>query len=255
MTTQLQIGWSEHPDLLTAAREAATRAEIALGGTPDAALVLSAGGEDEALPRAVRDAFGHIPLGGCHAMGLFTEKGLIVNGVAILAVRSEELDVQTVASAESGEHPWSASARAARLLLAGRPNRRRFPRGLGLLFGDLTLAEHWGPILKGWREFMGTRLKTIGAVTHGPVYHAGTSHARALSVFLMEGTVPIGVGVGQGWTALEHTFTVTKHDGCRVVELNGHPAAPVYLGACPGHASNAPAALARLIARHPLGLS
>jgi len=254
--TQMAVGWSEHPDLRIAAREAATRAQVGLGGTPDAALVWSAGGEDLALPLVVREEFGKIPLAGCHVMGLITPGGLIVNGVGILAIRSEDLDVQTVASSESGEDPWSVSARAARLLLAGRPNRRRFPRGLGLIFGDRGLAEHWGPSVKGWRDFMGSRLKTIGAVTFGPVYNASASHTRALSVFLMEGTVPIGIGVGLGFHPLEHTYTVTKHDGCRVVELNGQSAASVYLSALPNDSPNLePHDLALLIARHPLGLS
>ncbi|HLC42647.1 MAG TPA: hypothetical protein VJO34_13615, partial [Methylomirabilota bacterium] len=105
--TQMAVGWSEHPDLRIAAREAATRAQVGLGGTPDAALVWSAGGEDLALPLVVREEFGKIPLAGCHVMGLITPGGLIVNGVGILAIRSEDLDVQTVASSESGEDPWS----------------------------------------------------------------------------------------------------------------------------------------------------
>jgi len=255
-TTQMAVGWSKHPDLRTAAREAATRAQVGLGGTPDAALLLSAGGEHPALPLLVREEFGKIPLAGCHAMGLITPRGLSVNGVGILAIRSEEFAVQTVASSESGEDRWLVSARAARLLLAGRPNRRRFPRGLGLIFGDRTVAEHWGPTVKGWREFMGSRLKTVGAVTFGPVYNASTTQTRALAVLLMEGSVPIGVGVGLGFHPLEHTYTVTKHDGCRIVELNGQPAASVYLSALPHDSSELdPHDLSLLIARHPLGLS
>jgi small ligand-binding sensory domain FIST len=194
----VSVAWSEAPDPGDAALEAAAQAQAFLGGAPDAAVVFSAGPTKDALPRTVRGVLGPIPLAGCHAKGIITPEGVKDRGVAILALRAgDDLVTQTAASFEEAD-PWLASARVARLLLAGRPSRRRYPRGLALLFEDRWPAEpeRWGEASKGWKEYIGSRVKTVGVVGQGPIYLNSSARAGGLSALLIESAAPIGVGVG-----------------------------------------------------------
>jgi len=204
LQASVSVAWADAPDLCDAVFDAATQAKAFLGGAPDAAVVFSAGPVENALPRMARELLGPIPLAGWHAKGIITSEGVKEPGVAILALRaSDDLAAQSAASSQEAD-PRLASARVARLLLAGRPHRRRYPKGLGLLFGDRSLGERWDQAAKGWRDYIGSRVKTVGVVGGGPIYVNSSAYASGLSALLIERAAPIGVGVGMaprpdGW--------------------------------------------------------
>ena len=244
------FGLSEAPDLTEAVWEAARVAREQLaGGSPNAALIVTAGG---ALPMAAsiaREVLGAIPIAGGGSGGLLSEAGVVPHGVAIVCFRSEEWAIQSACAGSNAVAAVPAADRVARLILSGRPNRRRYPRGLALAFGDSRLAGGAGPFASRWREIMGPKLKCVGSVIPPDqgLYCGAVRDPGPLSVLCLEGSGPIGVGVGLGWAPLTLTCIATRTEGCLVHELNGRPAAEVYAEAVPGSAQDP--------SRFPLGLA
>jgi len=130
------IGLSQARDLVGAAHEAAHQACEALrGGAPQGALIVSAGDPLQGAGSAAREVLGVIPVVGGGSAGLLTDSGVVSRGVAVVCFRSEEWVVQSACAGSTAVVPTAAADRVARLILSGRPNRRRYPRGLALAFG------------------------------------------------------------------------------------------------------------------------
>jgi hypothetical protein len=244
------VGLNQSSDLTAAIRQAAQEARDRLsGGSPHAALVVTAG---EALPRAgaiVREVLGPIPIAGGASAGLLTDTGLVSHGVAVVCFRSEEWAIQSACAGSRAIAPVQAADRVARLILSGRPNRRRYPRGVAFAFGDSRVADGADQLTTRWREIMGTRLKNVGglpAEARG-LYCDAVEDPGPLSVLCLEGPGPVGVGVGLGWAPLTLTRMATRTEGCLLHELDGRPAARVYTESIPGSAEDP--------ARFPLGLA
>lgn len=244
------VGLNQSSDLTAAIRQAAQEARDRLsGGSPHAALVVTAG---EALPRAgaiAREVLGPIPIAGGASAGLLTDTGLVSHGVAVVCFRSEEWAIQSACAGSRAIAPVQAADRVARLILSGRPNRRRYPRGVAFAFGDSRVADGADQLTTRWREIMGTRLKNVGglpAEARG-LYCDAVEDPGPLSVLCLEGPEPVGVGVGLGWAPLTLTRMATRTEGCLLHELDGRPAARVYAESIPGSAQDP--------ARFPLGLA
>ncbi len=247
---QCGIGWSRASDALEATREAARQAREALiGGPPQAALIVSAGDHHPGAANAAREVLGPIPVSGGGSAGLLTDAGTVSHGVAVVCFRSEEWAIQSACAGSTAIAPVAAAERAARLILSGRPNRRRYPRGLALGFADARGARGAGPLSGRWREIMGPKLKSVWSLipdTQG-LYCGAVRDTGPLAVLCLEGSGPIGIGVGSGWTPLTLTSHATRVEGSLIHELDGRPAAEVYAGALPGSAQDP--------ARFPLGVS
>ena len=243
------FGLSEAQDLFEATREAARQARERLpGGSPQAALIVTAG---EPVPMAgaiAREVLGPIPVAGGGSAGLLTDGGVAPRGVAVMCFRSEDWAIQSACAGSTALDPVRAVDRVTRLILSGRPNRRRYPRGVALAFGDSRAALGAGPLASRWREMMGPKLKTVGSLAsdEGALYCGAVHDPGPLSVLCLEGPASVGVGVGLGWTPLSLTCAVTRADGCLVHELDGRSAAQVYREALPGSVEDP--------IRFPLGL-
>lgn len=244
------VGLNQSSDLTAAIRQAAREARDRLsGGSPHAALVVTAG---EALPGAgaiAREVLGPIPIAGGASAGILTDAGLVSHGVAVVCFRSEEWAIQSACAGSRAIAPVQAADRVARLILSGRPNRRRYPRGLAVAFGDSRVADGADRLTTRWREIMGPRLKNVGglpAEARG-LYCDAVEDPGPLSVLCLEGPGPVGVGVGLGWAPLTLTRMATRTEGCLLHELDGRPAALVYAESIPGSAQDP--------ARFPLGLA
>lgn len=250
MALECGFGLSQGGDLKEAALEAAREARGRLtGGSPQAALIVTAG---EPLPMAgaiAREVLGPIPIAGGGSAGLLSDVGVVRHGVAVVCFRSEEWAIQSACAGSNAVAPVPAADRVARLILSGRPNRRRYPRGLALAFGDSRLADGAAPFASRWREIMGPKLKSVGSIIPDTqeVYCGAVRDPGPLSVLCLEGSGPVGVGVGLGWAPLTRTCITTRTEGCLVHELDGRPAAEVYAEAIPGSAQDP--------TRFPLGLA
>lgn len=244
------IGLSHACDLSAAIRQAARDAREQLsGGSPHAALIITAG---EALPKAgaiAREVLGSIPIAGGASAGLLTDGGMVSHGVAVVSFRSEEWAMQSACAGSGAVAPVQAADRVARLILSGRPNRRRYPRGLSVAFGDARMADGADRLTARWREIMGPKLKNVGglrAEARG-LYCDAVEDPGPLAVLCLEGSGPLGVGMGLGWTPLTLTCVATRTEGCLVHELDSRPAALVYGEAIPGSIQDP--------ARFPLGVA
>lgn len=247
---EVGFGLSQSQDLADAVREAAREARERLtGGNPHAALIVTAG---QTLPVAgaiAREVLGPIPLAGGGSAGLLTDTGVVNQGVTIVCFRSEEWAMQSASAGGSAVAPDPALDRVARLILSGRPNRRRYPRGLAVAFGDCRLTEGVGRLSARWREFMGPKLKSVGSLSADAqgIYCNGIEDPGPVSVLCLEGPEPVGVGVGLGWTPLTLSCVATRIEGRLLHELDSRPAAEVYAEAIPDSAQGS--------TRFPLGLA
>ena len=243
------IGLSQARDLIDATHEAARQAREALRGAPQGALVVSAGDPIPGAGSIAREVLGCIPVVGGGSAGLITDSGVVSYGVAVVCFRSEEWVVQSACAGSAAVAPVAAADRVARLILSGRPNRRRYPRGVALAFGDGRAAQGVGPFASRWREIMGPKLKSV--VSFMPdaqaLYCGAVRDTGPVSVLCLEGPGPVGIGVGSGWTPLSLTCTATRTEGSLVHELDGQPAAEVYAEAQPGSAQDP--------TRFPLGIA
>lgn len=247
---EIGCGLSRARDLVEATRQAARQAREALGSVaPQAALIVTAG---EPLPMAgkiAREVLGPIPIAGSGTAGLLCDAGMVPHGVAVVCFGSEEWTIQSACAGSTALTTLAAADRVARLILSGRPNRRRYPRGIALAFGDSRAAEGAGPLSRRWREIMGPKLKSVGSLISGPqsLYCGAVRDPGPLSVLCVEGPEPVGVGVGLGWAPLTLTCTATRTEGNLLHELDGRPAALVYAEALPGSSEDP--------SRFPLGLA
>lgn len=230
------IGLGQARDLVDAIREAARQAREALRGAPQGALVVSAGDPIPGAGGMAREVLGCIPVVGGGSAGLLTDSGVVSHGVAVVCFRSEEWVVQSACAGSAAIAPVAAADRVARLILSGRPNRRRYPRGVALAFGDSRAAQGAGPFASRWREIMGPKLKSVVSLIPEAqtLYCGAVRDTGPVSVLCLEGPGPVGIGVGSGWTPLSLTCTATRTEGSLVHELDGRPAAEVYAEAQPG---------------------
>ncbi len=245
------VGLSQSSDLTVAIRQAAREARERLrgGSSPHAALIVTAGGVLPMAGAIAREVLGPIPIAGGASAGLLTDAGVVSHGVAVVCFQSEEWAIQSACAGSGAVAPVQAADRVARLILSGRPNRRRYPRGLAVAFSDARVANGADQLTTRWREIMGPRLKNVGglpAEARG-LYCDAVEDPGPLSVLCLEGPGPVGVGVGLGWAPLTLTCMATRTEGCLVHELDGRPAAEVYAEAIPGSAQDP--------TRFPLGLA
>lgn len=244
------IGLSQASDLADAIREAARQARGALrGGAPQGALVVSAGDPIPGAGSIAREVLGIVPVAGAGSAGLLTDAGIVSRGAAVVCFRSEDWVVQSACAGSGAVAPVAAADRVARLILSGRPNRRRYPRGVALAFGDRRAAQGAAPFSNRWREIMGPKLKSVGSFVPDTqaLYCGAVRDTGPLSVLCLEGPGPVGIGVGSGWAPLTPTCTATRTEGHLVHELAGRPAAEVYAEALPGSTQDP--------SRFPLGIA
>lgn len=211
------LGSSQASDLGYAAREAARQARERLTGAPQAALILTAG---EPLPMAgsvAREVLGPIPVAGSGSAGLLTDAGVLAHGVAIVCFRSDDWVIQTACAGSTAQSPELAALRVGRLILSGRPNRRRFPRGVALAFVEPQIMEHLGQLRDHWQELMGSRLRTVGSVIPPDqgLYCGAVRCPGPLSVLCLEGPGPVGVGLAGGGSALTEAFVGNRAEEFR----------------------------------------
>jgi hypothetical protein len=243
------IGLSQVRDLVEATHAAAHQARGMLRGAPQGALVVSAGDSIPGAGSLAREVLGCIPVVGGGSAGLITDGGVVSHGVGVVCFRSEEWVVQSACAGSAALAPVAAADRVARLILSGRPNRRRYPRGVALAFGDGRAAQGVDPFASRWREIMGPKLKSIVSLIPEAqtLYCGAVRDTGPVSVLCLEGPGPIGIGVGSGWTPLSLSYVATRTDGSLVHELDGRLAAEVYAEAQPGSTQDP--------TRFPLGIA
>jgi uncharacterized protein YigA (DUF484 family) len=200
MTISGSIGLSRGDDLLQALQGAAEAAWRSGGDTlPRAALVLVAGaGNAELLAAAARKALPRVPLAGGLVAGILSDGGVTTSGAAVCCFYGD----LNPSVALGGRAPGlsAATERAGRLMLAGAPDRRHYPRGMALAFARPVATSFTEEFLVRWRHLAGPKLRTVFSATSGdPLSGPGSESPGELAVLSIEGAYQSGIGVAPGF--------------------------------------------------------
>lgn len=240
----LGVGFAEGRDTVAAVLEAARGAQAALGGrAAHVALVVTAGIPSRDLVAAVRSVLGPVGIAGGATSALLADAGPIEDGALVVCVANP-----TAATAvATGRDLPQASQSAARLILAARPLRVRYPRGLTVAFARPAFGAPAQEFLAPWRQLMGPKMRTACAVLPLPLLYGAPSGAPLASVACVEGPYATGLGYADGFAddgsvdpeilirgAVDATITALKRlegQGARLVLVIESAARHAALGA------------------------
>jgi hypothetical protein len=265
MTVIAKVGLSRNPDAQKAGSDAATQALVGLSGPADLIIAFVAKRYDQgAVLQAIRSATNAAPLFGGAAGGVITSQSITTDGVAVMALRSENL---RTAMAVEGAHPVpgrTGEAIAKTLALQAAMSSAEDEHSVAL---TLINSSHCEPVqvVRNIADGLGP-LPLAGAVSTGvnialdagqgaqPMEIGPSLQANAVSAILLCSPAPIGIGVAHGFKPVGRPLVVTRSVGNLVYELNGQPAFEVYRKMCGNERLQADSPdLSTALARHPLG--
>lgn len=239
MTTRAGVGFSERPDSLEAAREAATAAVEQLeGGRCDLALVYCTAKHDQALVhKAVRAAVGPRAriVGGC-GIGVISTDRLGYEGcqlgVAVLSSDSVEVDVFAQGGLVDNEYEVGRAlgAQIGAADYAGPPNvllmydAVKRPLAEGLAFNKATtLLEGLGEALGSWPPIAGCGL--VGDHHFQPTQQwvDDRLERQTALALVLSGKVRMDTVILHGLRPMSSYHTVTETEGELILGLDGRP--------------------------------
>jgi hypothetical protein len=239
MTTRAGVGFSQLDDPLEAGRQAAEQAVEPLDGQAPNLVVLFGTPEFEPgqVMAGVRAVTGQTPLvGGC-STGIIVPQGAFSQGVAVLALQSEGVQVIADVALETNQNPEGAGRALVQRLLARREKPDRVVRGLLLTVIDArqmsaasvkmiqTMGDELGPLC----PLIGGGVQDPDGRVGRPVFLNGELYSDAVVAALLVTAQPVGVGVRHGYTPLGRPLVVTRAEGNVVYELDGRSAFEAYL--------------------------
>jgi hypothetical protein len=267
MTVIAKVGLSRHPDAQQAGSDAAAQSLVELGGPADLIIAfITERYDQEAALQAIRSEANAAPLLGCAAGGVITPQGIAKDGVAVMALRSEDL---RIAMAKEAAHPTPdrageaiAKTLALQVAMSGTENEYS---------AAFTLINPFNcdptQVVRNIIDGLGPLCPLAGGVSTGanvaldadqgaqPREIGRSLQANAVSAVLLHSPAPIGIGVAHGFKPVGRPLVVTRSAGNLVYELNGQPAFEVYRKMCGDERLQADSPdLSAALARHPLGL-
>ncbi len=267
MTIIAKVGLSHHPDAQQAGTDAAAQALVELGGPADLIIAFITERYDQAAAlQAIRSETNAAPLFGCAAGGVITLQGIAADGVAVMALRSEDLRIATAVEAAHPEPGRTGEAIAKTLALQAAMSGSEDEQGIAFVLMNPFSCDPT-QVVRNIIDGLGPLCPLAGAVSAGanialdagqgaqPVDIGPSLQANTVSTVLLRSPVPIGVGVGHGFKPAARPLVVTRSAGNVVYELNGQPAFEVYWkmrgDELPQVDSPEPTATLK---KHPLGL-
>jgi hypothetical protein len=270
------VGSSSDADPARAGAQAAT--DALSGRTAELALVFCTAGLDAERTLAgicsVTDdetrIVGASTTGEIAPAGRSENAATIQPGVTVLALGGPGFRTSTVVARDaSADRRRSGTEAAAALMPIDLPHR-----ALLLIADGLTREQH--ELVRGAYAVAGATVPIVGGcsadlneyrLTHQ--FHgtgAGVEILRnALIGIGLGSTAPLGVGIAHGWRKTGDAMLVTSSEGGTIFELDGQPAAPVYVNRVVGDslgydgvrrlAEHEPQAFRDLVFTRPLGLS
>jgi hypothetical protein len=267
MTVIAKVGFSRHPDAQQAGSDAAAQALVELGGPANLIIAfITERYEPGAALQAIRSETNTAPLFGCATGGVITPQGLATDGVAVMALRSEDL---SIAMAAEAAHPTPGRTGEA---IAKTLARQVAMSGAEDDYGvALTLINpfncHPTQVVGNIMDGLGPQCPLAGAVSAGvnvaldagqetqPMEIGPSLQVNTVSTALLRSPVPIGIGVGHGFKPAGRPLVVTRSASNLVYELNGQPAFEVYWKMWGDELPQADSPeLSATLKRHPLGL-
>jgi hypothetical protein len=260
-------GSSVHADEVVAARECVAAALSGRTPGPDDLLMVhvTVGYEPLRFFEAVAEAAEPARVVGCTAFAAFTSAASVGRGAVALYVPAAELTFG-VAAADSISGDLRGAARRVTELARERAGGDGEHSVLMMLSDGL--AGDLREIVRGSYAVTGATVPLVGGaasedLSMGATYQFadGKLMSNSLVAIWINSPHPLGIGVAHGWHPIGDPMTVTRAVGNVVHELDGRPAADVYLeqrggiGAGDGFGDAASPTFARLTFDHPLGLA
>ncbi len=262
-----KVGLSRQPDAQKAGSDATVQALVELGGPADLVIAFVAEHYDQGtVLQAIRSEMNGAPLLGCAAAGVITPQGTARDGVAVMALRSEDLRISTAAEAAHSTPGRAGEAIAETLVRQVAMSGAEDDYGV-----VLTLINPFNcdpsQVVGNIIDRLGPLCPLVGGVSAGvsvaldvdqgtqPMEIGPSLQTNTVSTALLRSRAPIGIGVSHGYKPAGRPLVATRAAGNVVYELNGQPAFEVYWkawGDKPPQIDN-PESLAA-VRRHPLGL-
>jgi hypothetical protein len=232
MRTKVGVGYSFHRNPEEAGREAAVNAMKEAGiAVPDFVFVFATVGySQDILIGAIREATSGAPLSGCSGEGIIAKDTVSESnfGVAVMAIKSDELRFNNVCATEIGRRSDFAGE-----LLAAEINPFLSPDSMAcLLFAD--------GLLFNFDTFRVTFEKSIRSVSPLPIlgglsadnwstqrtyqYHNDHVFSEGISCVVMSGKGDIAYGINHGCIPVGTKRTITRSEGNIIYEIDGIPA-------------------------------
>lgn len=212
------------------AGEAVRRALAALGGEPASAVLLFAApdlGAARAAAQAQRAA-GDVPVAGLTSDACLGTPGLIQGGCAALAL-ADPLQVGVAVCEDADADPRAAGRSAAAEALAALGEATEHT--VLLLFLDTRSGDQAEAVAGAYAVTGGAVPFAGGAAAGDPAAQIalGRAYERSVVAVAIGSPNPIGLGMAHACRPFSAPCIVTAAAGAVVLELDGRPAADVYL--------------------------
>lgn len=253
------VATSNNPDAFKAGKEAYGKALETVGGKADLVVVFSTVAFDQTrMLQGINSVSGDIPLVGCSDSGEITGQGPVSKQVAVMALRTPDLNWSVGVAIGTDKDSFSAGKKAAEVV---QKNAKK-PLSLFIMFLD-GLAENGAAAVRGVQSVLGKNFPIIGGSAGDDFlfkktyeYYNEQVLSNAVIGIGLSGQFSFGVGVRHGWEPIGLPMKVTKAEGSKLIEVNNRPALSVYedyFGKKAEELIKEP--IARIAYTYPLGMS
>ncbi|MFH1655880.1 MAG: FIST N-terminal domain-containing protein [Candidatus Omnitrophota bacterium] len=262
MSTWIGIGTSKEKDSLRAAREAALLAKV---GTKqdkiDLALIFcSVYHKPTSVLSGIQQIMPEAKIIGCSSFGVIVSEGIDKYGVAVLAIKSDNIKFSLGCSNNLNEkNARLAGQELATTALSGLPSGQR---DIFMMFSD-GLINNSSELTRGVQDILGKSFPLIGAAASDDFKFAKTYQYCQNNVFtnsatgvLLGGVFNFGFGVKHGWKPLGKPHVVTDAEGTLIKKIDHKPAIAMYEAYFGAEAQSLyKMKLSRIAVLYPLGIN
>lgn len=257
MSTKAGVGFSDVQDSTKAGVEACKQA-ISQVISPELIIVFSSVKYDqEKILAGVRKVGGQTALIGCSDSGEIITQGAREKGVAVMAIKSDNIDFVTATGGMINNKPMQAGRR----LVKEIKGKAKADLSCLMVLSDV-LTGNGADIVRGMQEELTDDVLLFGGAAGDDFLFKKTFSYlddKVLPSSLVgvgfTGNFSIGIGVRHGWEPIGLPIKVTKSEGAVLKEMNNQPAVKIYedyFGKKAEEIRKEP--LARMAITYPLGM-
>lgn len=232
MAMWVGVGSSRKIDAFQAGKEAALLAR-SQAQHPDLDLVIvfaSASFEQEELLKGIKSIVSEVPIVGCSSAGEITSQGCWRKSVAVMVIKSDELQFATGLGKDVGKDTRAAGyAVAKKAIEVASEDRRVF-----IIFPD-GLSGNGQDLIRGAQEILGVSFPIVGGSAGDDFlfqktyqYYNDRPYVDSVIGLLFLGDIAIGIGARHGWRPLGRPRKVTRAKSNVLKEIDGEPAVGIY---------------------------